>query len=264
MPPPHLTETPSTVPASPLLLPSPLRPARWSPSVALAAGQAVMSGAPATPDAEEARRAAQEELSRRVYDNHPGLAERLWTWVSTRLDVTAVVPGAPPWVSVAVVVLCATAAACSLLLLLRRVAVVRRVHGLEDAVLNDDRDSAALAQAADQAATQADYATAVVERFRAVVRCLSEAGMLEEYPGMTAAEAARAASTSLGRLDRHPAGGTDASRLHRAASLFDGVFYGDITPTPSQDTWMRQLAADVADLVGSTRTRTASLVREES
>ncbi|WP_243118426.1 DUF4129 domain-containing protein [Actinomyces wuliandei] len=254
MPPPYLPGGSTTVPAP---------PARWSPAAALAAGQAVASGAPATPDAEEARRAAQEELSRRVYNDHPGLAERLWTWVSTRLDVTAVVPGAPSWVSVAVVVLCATAAACSLLLLLRRVAVVRRVHGL-DAVLADDRDSAALAQAADQAAAQADYATAVVERFRAVVRCLSEVGMIEEYPGMTAAEAARAASTSLDRLGRHPAGGADANRLHKAARLFDGVFYGHISPTSSQDAWMQQLAADVAELAGSTRTRTASLVREES
>ena len=105
--------------------------------------------------------------------------------------------------------------------------------GIDCLFAGDDRDSTALTRAADDAADRGDWTTAVVERFRAIIRSLDERGALEDYPGMTAHEAATvAASVVVGHADD----------LHRAGVLFDAVRYGEIDPTFEQDVWMRDLA----------------------
>ena len=91
-------------------------------------------------------------------------------------------------------------------------------------------------KAANEAAAQRDWATAVVERFRAIIRSLDERGALEDYPGMTAHEAATIAAASV---IKH------ADELHRAGALFDSVRYGEVVSTSEQDAWMRRLAEAV-------------------
>ena len=142
--------------------------------------------APATPDADEARRAATKELSREIYQDHPDLWDRFWQWILDLLDTQNLVPGVPPWVSTAIVVTISAAVIALLILLTTRLTSARRVRTAPLSVFTDDRDAATLTRAADEAAERADFATAVVERFRAIIRSLDEHGVIDEYPGMTA------------------------------------------------------------------------------
>ncbi|MDO4899406.1 DUF4129 domain-containing protein [Actinomyces sp.] len=196
---------------------------------------------PATPDADSARRAAAEELSKPVYRHQAnGLWERIWQWLTDHLDLRSAVPGAPPWLSVLLVAVLVIALLAALVVLVTRITWARRAARTGAPLFEDDRDAAALARAADAAAGQGDWATAVVERFRAVVRSLDERGAIEDYPGMTAHEAARLASGPLAEL---------AGQMDEAARLFDAVRYGRIEPTSAQDTWMRDFADQVARAV---------------
>ena len=146
--------------------------------------------APATPDADEARRAAKKELSRQIYHEKPDLWDRIWRWILDHLDTGSMVPGVPSWVSTVIVVIVIAVGIALLILLLTRISSARRVVKPSLSVLTDDRDAVTLTRAADEAAAQADFATAVVERFRAIIRSLDERGIIDEYPGMTALEAA--------------------------------------------------------------------------
>ena len=199
----------------------------------------ISAQAPATPDADEARRAAGRELSRPIYHDHHDLWDRLWSWIRGLFDTDGIVPGAPPWVSTLIVVLVVAAGIALLILLLTRPSSARRVATPSLTVLTDDRDAATLTRAADAAAEQADFATAVVERFRAIIRSLDERGIIDEYPGMTALEAAALTHQALGE---HRV----VAPLHEAARLFDAVLYGRVVSTGSQDQQMRELAAQMS------------------
>ncbi|MDD9206967.1 DUF4129 domain-containing protein, partial [Georgenia sp. 10Sc9-8] len=104
-------------------------------------------------------------------------------------------------------------------------------------LFDDERSSQQLRVSADAAAARGDYATAVLERFRSVVRALDERAVLDDRPGMTAQEAAGLAGAAL---PAHAAG------LQRAGRLFDDVRYGAAAPGPDEDEVMRDLAEQVA------------------
>ena len=200
----------------------------------------ISAQAPATPDADEARRAAGRELSRPIYHDHHDLWDRLWSWLRGLFDADGLVPGAPPWVSTLIVVLVVAAGLALLILLLTRFSSARRVATPPSlSVLTDDRDADTLTRAADAAAARADFATAVVERFRAIIRSLDERGIIDEYPGMTALEAAALTHRALGE---HRV----VSPLYEAAHLFDAVLYGRVVSTSAQDQQMRELADQMA------------------
>ena len=202
----------------------------------------ISAQAPATPDADEARRAAGRELSRPIYHDHHDLWDRIWSWLRGLFDVGSMVPGVPSWVSTLIVVLVVAAGIALLTLLLTRLSSARRVATPPSlSVFTDDRDADALTRAADTAAAQADFTTAVVERFRAIIRSLDERGIIDESPGMTALEAAALAHRALGT---HPV----VTPLHEAAHLFDAVLYGHVVSTRSQDRQMRELAAQVVTI----------------
>ena len=220
--------------ASPIL---PALPCAGAPCAPGAPRTGMRPGAdvPATPDASQAREAAERELARPEYHAQETLWERLWRWIVEHLDPGNVMPGAPRWVSILIVVVVVLALVALLLALLSRITRVRRTRA-ERALFDDDRSSTALTRAADDAAGQGDWATAVVERFRAIIRSLDERGALEDYPGMTAHEAATIAAAVVVDL---------ADDLHRAGALFDAVRYGEVVSTPEQDAWMRELAEAV-------------------
>ncbi len=88
--------------------------------------------------------------------------------------------------------------------------------------------------AAENAALQQDFDTALRERFRAVLRGLEQRGMLEVRRSRTARETADDASTAL------PV--ADASELHPAAHSFDEVVYGGRRAT--EDEYRRLEYAD--------------------
>lgn len=193
-----------------------------------------------SPDADQARRWAEEELAKPIYDDSPTLVERVVEWFGRLLErLGELGAGAPPaLVPVLVVLLAAVALAVALLLggRVRR----RRAARAASATLFDDTSSAAeLTARADAAARAGDYATAVVERFRAVIRDLDERGVLQDRPGLTAHEAVLAATQVL------PGAGEG---LARGGRLFDDARYGHAVPDASADAELRALAEHVAHL----------------
>lgn len=191
---------------------------------------------PATPDADSARQAAEHELSKPVYSDQPSLVEMILTWLNEHLHPADLIPGLPAWASWAIVITVFITLIGSLLYVLTRVSLARRARRARTGLFDDARDAASLIRAADAAATRGDYATAVVERFRAIIRSLDERGLVEDYPGMTAQEASVLAATALPDL---------AGAFHQAGNLFDAVRYGEVVSTPEQDDWMRDLASRV-------------------
>lgn len=207
-------------------------------SLALGALVAVpAAGVPVVPDADEARRWLERELADPVYHERPSLLDRLLEWLRDLFDglggvgigntgtLLAVLAG------LLVIVLIA-------FLVTGPVRRSRRVTGRGSVLDADDRRTAAdLRAAADAAAARGDWATAVADRFRAVVRSLEERTVLEERPGRTAHEAVEAAGLRL------PAHAVD---LRSAGRLFDDVVYGERTPGAADDAALRELDARVA------------------
>lgn len=200
---------------------------------------AVGAKVPATPNADEARQAATKELSRRIYQDEPGLWERILRWIADLLTPHSLVPGVPSWASTTIVFLVGGVVIALLGLLATRITSARKVRTEPLSVLTDDRDAAALTRAANEAAERSDFATAVIERFRAIIRSLDEHGIIDVYPGLTALEAAELTYRALGehRL---------VAPLYEAAHLFDAVLYGRVVSTRVQDQQMRELAEQVA------------------
>ncbi|MDM7853992.1 DUF4129 domain-containing protein [Cellulomonas alba] len=207
---------------------------------------------PVQPDAPTARRWAQQELTDPVYHRGRSLLERIVDWIAQQLSGlhTAGLP-APAAVLVVVAVLAVIAAVAFWV-----AGPVRRNHRsprTRGVLAHDDRRSAARMRAdADAAAARGDWSTAVVERFRAIVRSLEERAVLDELPGRTAHEAAGEAG---GRLP------TVSAELSRAAQLFDDVAYGDAHPSAGDDAALRDVDRRVAaarresrpSLAGATR-----------
>ncbi len=196
----------------------------------------VAADAPATPGAQEAREAAEAELAKPAYHPVPNLLDWLWRWLVEHLDPTTAIPGIPPLLSGLIVLLVLVTCIILLVVLLRRFRPVGRSRRASGRLFDDERDARALARAADAAAERGDWDTAVVERFRAIIRSLDERGLIEDYPGMTAHEAAALGSGALEAL---------GEELTRAAALFDAVRYGEVVSTEEQDAWMRDLARRV-------------------
>jgi len=197
------------------------------------------AGVPVEPDAEEARRWAEEELSRSVYDDEPGLLQRLWDWfvelVRALTDWDASAPDnlVPVIVVIGVVVLLAVALYLAGPVRTRRRAAARTSHAVFD---GPHTTSADLTAAADAAADRGDWSLAVLMRFRAIIRSLDERAVLDDRPGLTAHEATDAAARRLPSC---------AAELGWAGTLFDDVCYGSASPGAAEDARLRQLAATV-------------------
>ena len=183
---------------------------------------------------EEAQDLAREELARQVYrDAGPGLVERLLRWlydrVSDALDgVAAVSPGGYAGVVIVVVLLVVAAIAVRL-----RVGPLGRRDALDQALfVGRERSADEHRSAADAHAAAGEWADALRERLRAVVRSLEERSVLEPRPGRTADEAAAQAGAALPGC---------AADLAAAARLFDDVWYGGRPAGPEADAAVRAL-----------------------
>lgn len=194
----------------------------------------LLAEVPLEPSREQARSWAREELARREYSAaEPGPLERAIAWVLERLEALSL-PGNPSeavaWTVLALLV------AVVIVLVLRRTGLPGRPprgrRGARELFETAATTAAQHRAAADAAAAAGDLRTAVLERFRALVRDLEERAVLVEQPGRTADEAARAAAAALPAL---------AEPLARAARLFDDVRYGDLPATPDADRSLRQV-----------------------
>jgi Domain of unknown function (DUF4129) len=191
---------------------------------------------PVNIDRDTAREAARRELAKRVYqDAEPSLPARVIRWVLERLAglldrVSEATPGG--WYGV--VILLAVVALVGYGVL-RRLGPIRgstATHA-ETSLFGPRRRTAEQHRAeADAAAARGDWATAVRERFRAIVRTLEERGLVDEQPGRTADEAALAGGAML------PESATD---LAAAARVFDAVVYGGRPGTGEHDRQLRDL-----------------------
>lgn len=190
------------------------------------------------PDAEEARRWAEDELSRSVYDQEPTLLERVWQWFVDLLDsIFATDIPAPPNLVPVIVVLGAAALLAVVIYLAGPLRSRRRAGQASHAVFDDPHaTSTDLTEAADAAAARGDWSLAVLMRFRAIIRSLDERAIVEDRPGITAHEASTAAAAALPGC---------AAGLHWAGRLFDDVRYGDVRPGRDEDAQLRELAGQV-------------------
>lgn len=185
-------------------------------------------------DRDEARRAAERELSKGVYHrDEPGLLERavdaVFDRIARLLDrVASVTPGGGLGLAFLVLLVAAVVA-----VVVWRAGPVRRGYRVAAGTveLSGDLDAAEHRRQADAHAAQGRYAEAVRERMRAIVRELETRGVLEPRPGRTADEVARDA----GRLV--PAVSGD---LRTAAGIFDEVWFGGRAADAQADVLLRQ------------------------
>lgn len=189
---------------------------------------------------EEARDAARRELADPAYSqDDPGLLERVLIWVESELrELLARAAAATPggWqgllVLVLLVVVIVAVVRYRLGPLARRAARSRDdLFGTAELTADDHR------RAADRAAARQDWAGAVRERLRAIIRDLEERDLLEPRPGRTAHEAARDAGGVLPELRQD---------LLRAATVFDDVWYGGRAATPAMHDSLSELDGRVA------------------
>lgn len=198
----------------------------------------VPGDAPLTPSPDEADSLLRRELLRPEYhDDNP--VQQLMRWLSRQIDAGIdKASSAPPLGSLGALV-----AFLALLVLVgwlvsrtRRTARVPRPAG---AVLTDETATADDLRARALAALErGDAAAAVVDAFRALTLRQIERGVLDEQPGATAHEVARALAVALPPM---------AAPIAHAADLFDLVLYGDRPATPDQ---ARTVLALDDDLVG--------------
>jgi Domain of unknown function (DUF4129) len=193
---------------------------------------AVAAQVPVQPDAQQGRARARAELAGPEYE-HPSLVRRLLEWLLERLTDLPLPHGSGTAITGTLLV---AALVALLAWALRRAGgPLARRRGATEEVFDDPARSAAWHRgAADAAAAAGDVRTAVLERFRAVVRELEERAVLADQPGRTADEAAGAAAALLPGL---------GARLTAAARIFDDVRYGDRPATAEMDATLRELDA---------------------
>ncbi|MFF2370096.1 DUF4129 domain-containing protein [Agromyces sp. NPDC058110] len=212
--------------------------------IAVAAVRAIGARAdPLEPDADEARRWVLDELSKPRYRAaEPNaldvFARSVRDWFADLLNGAGAVPAEV--VALLVVLVALVLVVVGLLVFgLPRLRRRRRSVG-SPAFEGDLRDAATIRRAAEAAARAGDWALAIEERFRAIVRQLVEREIVHVHPGTTAHAVADAAARPF----------PDArAELEAAAVAFDRVRYlGDAGDAAASD---RMTALDVR--LGSAR-----------
>lgn len=174
---------------------------------------------PLDPDAPEARRWLEDELSKAEYQSAKPTGfdlamQAIRDWIEDLFQGAGGVPA--PVVTLIVVLL--VAALVTVAFLVFGVPRLRRRRRPTAPLFDDDdrRDLAALHRAAAAAAAAADWPLAIEERFRAIVRGLVDRELVRVHPGTTAHGFAEAAARPF------PA---RAEALAAVAADFDGVRY---------------------------------------
>ena len=167
----------------------------------------------------DAQRAARAELSRRQYaaTQPPLLYRALGRAVRWLIDLISRASGHVPGGGAGMLILLAVLVLAAAVVLTRLGRLRRQVAAGE--VFGDEGPLSAEQhrELAERAAAQGNYADAVRERLRGVVRELEARGVLDPRPGRTAGEVAVDAGAALPRL---------AGSLRRGTATFDQVWYG--------------------------------------
>jgi len=185
-------------------------------------------------DRDEARRAAEDELSKGIYhQNEPGpierAVERALEWLD---DLLSRAVGATPGGTLGLLVLLGLVVALVAVVLWRTGPLRRGVRtGMPLVELSGDLSAEEHRRRADAHVAEGRFAEAVRERMRALVRELESRGVLEPRPGRTADEVAREAGALVPAV---------AAELRTAASVFDEVWYGGRPATAQADAAVRR------------------------
>lgn len=192
---------------------------------------------PVVPGADEARRWAQEELAKKVYqDAKPGWADQLFAALKKALaELLNTMGVANANVGLAVVVGLVLLAAVAIVLIIRprlnrRKAASDAVFGGEQALSSEQHRTMART-----AARSGDFHAAVSEQFRAMVRAAEERAVSAPALGLTAAE--------IVAVLEHAFPAHRQVLLH-SAELFNAVRYGRVPPTAAM--YEELLATDAA------------------
>lgn len=189
---------------------------------------------PLLPDEEEARRWAEEELSRSVYKGEPeSLLQRLLDWLADGFSRAEQSSGISIDILPVVIVAAIAVAVILAFVINGPVRRVRKIRNKSHKVLADDTRTAAEIRAAAAAHESAgQWSLAVLERFRAITRSLIERAILDDRPGQTAYEVVQTAAPALPGV---------ASELSQAGALFDRVCYGEVPATADEAAWIREV-----------------------
>jgi Domain of unknown function (DUF4129) len=181
---------------------------------------------------DDGRQAAERELSDPIYSaDSPGLVERAVRAVLRWLDdLLRSASDASPGGVGGLLVIGAVVVAVVVVVRLRMGRVARVTRGGPELFGTSTATAADHRAAADAHAARGEWADAVRERLRAVVRGLEERDLLDPRVGRTADEAAAEAGRVLPAC---------ADRLAAAARAFDDVWYGGRTATPATDAELR-------------------------
>jgi hypothetical protein len=197
----------------------------------------VRSDVPIDVGPDEARRAAERELARPEYAaGQPSLPVRVGRWLLRHIgELIDQAAQQSPNGYLGLIAL-------FVVLVLILVAIRLRLGGIGRVTATPgvlfDRGALTAAdhrRAADAHAAAEEWAPALRERLRAVVRELEERDLLEPRAGRTAAEVAVEAGRVLPSC---------AEQLRRAADSFADVWYGGRAATPEMDADLRDLDAD--------------------
>lgn len=194
--------------------------------------------APLDPSGEQARQLLRRELADPVYyqDN---LLQRIIDWIGRQID--GGVEGARDipsltWLAITFVVVLLAGALVFVASRARR-SVRRRPDRDGDVITGESVTAAGLRARAEAALAAGRWGEAVVEGFRALARRQVERGRLEDSPGVTAHEVARALAREFPQLGSRTASGAD---------LFDAVMYGDRPATRDQAVAVLDLDVELA------------------
>lgn len=173
----------------------------------------------------EARDAARRELERHQYDEaKPSLTYRALSWVIGKIEDALRHAAAVPGGRLGVLLIVLVAGLLVAIVVVRLRPSMRTPFSAELFVGTQVLTAAQHRQAAEAAAVRGDFADAVRERLRAIVRALEERGVLDPRPGRTALEVSAEAATSLP---------SSAEPLRRAAVAFERIWYGGQPADPS-------------------------------
>jgi hypothetical protein len=192
---------------------------------------------PRDPAQEEARRELSKDIYRR---DEPSFVAQVIDWVLRHVaDLFDRASGSTPGgqLGLLVIVLLVVALIVAIVIRFGPMARTRRRRA-EAAELEPTLSEDEHRRLADAFAAEGRYAEAVRERLRAIVRSLTDRGVLDNRPGRTATEIAAEAGQELPTVARD---------LLDAATLFGAIWYGRRLATAEHDAQLRAVDQKVAD-----------------
>ncbi len=202
----------------------------------LAALLRLLADPPLDPSADEARDELRRELVKPEYYD-ANIVQRIIGWIERSVDDAVETADRTPTLTWFAGLVIAVALGVAIALLVTRARSTAREQKDAAAVLTDERVTAAELRArAEAALAEGRHEAALVDGFRALAVRQVERGRLDDAPGTTAAEVARALG---GEFPTHQ------PRVASSAGMFDGVMYGERAASRAQAAAVLELDDDL-------------------